>query len=238
MSRDADEVGQGARRHQRGEILGRAAFERGRAHRHAIGVGGGHRQHAAREFDKDARQDRAGVVARGGAQDALRRLEEGLAVDPEGASVVDLRKPREVIGVVGVEGVLARAALQLEQARTISRGEHDLLRRQVADDVEQQPPRHDHAPRLVHVGEQLRPDGQLHVGGGELDRLLGGRRVDQHPRQDLDTRTLRHAPGHDLEVSEKVVLGAGDAHGARSLDGTAAHTATRPGRAAQAVSSS
>ena len=65
------EIGQRARRHDRGQLLGRAALERRRAHRHAVGVGRGHRQHAVRELDEDAGEDGAGVVARGGAQHAL-----------------------------------------------------------------------------------------------------------------------------------------------------------------------
>ena len=142
--------------------------------------------------------------------------------------MIDLRKPREIVGIVGVQRVAAGTAFERQETWPIARGEHDLLRRQVPDDVEQQSSGHDDAPRLVHVGEELRANGQFHVGGRELDGLLGRRGVDQNARQDLDARALRHAAGHDLKVLEKVVLGAGDPHGARSLDGSAAHTASMP----------
>ena len=114
---DADEIRQCARGDDRREILGRAALERRGAHRHAIGVGRGHREHAARELDEDAGEDGARIIARGGAQDALRRREEGAAVDAEGATVIDLRQPREVVGIVGVQRVAAGAAFERQQAR-------------------------------------------------------------------------------------------------------------------------
>ena len=160
-----------------------------------------------------------------------------LAVDAEGATVIDLRQPREVIGIVGVQRVAAGAAFERQQPGPVAGGEHDLLRRQVAHDVEQQPSRHDDAARLVHVGQELGPDRELHVGGGELDRRLGRLRVDQDARQDLHARALRHAASDHLEVAEKVVLGAGDAHGARSLDGWAANTASVSGGVARHGSS-
>ena len=187
---DADEIRQCARGDDRREVLGRAALERRGAHRHAIGVGGGHREHAARELDEDTGEDGARIIARGGTQDALRRREEGAAIDAEGTTVIDLGQPRKVIGIIGVQRVAAGAAFEREQPGPVAGGEHDLLRRQMAHDVEQQPSRHDDATRLVHVGEELGPDGQLHVGGGELDRCLGRLRIDQDARQDLHARTL------------------------------------------------
>jgi hypothetical protein len=101
----------------------------------------------------------------------------------------------------------------------------------VADDVEQQAPRHDDATRLVHVGEQLRAHRELHVRRRQEHGLLGRRRLDQDARQDLDARALRHAATNNLKLFEKIVLGARDAHGQRSLDGSAAHTATPRGGA-------
>ncbi len=224
---DADEIGECACGHDGCQVLRRAALEWRRAHRHAVRVGCGHRQHTARELDQDAREDRAGIVAGGGPENALCRLQEGLAIDAEGTAVIDLGEAREVVRVVGVQRVAAGAALERHQAGPVARGELDLLGRQVAHDVEQQPTGHDDPTGLVHVRQELRPHGELHVGRGELDRLLRRGRVDQHARQDLHARALRDPPGYDLEVLEKVVLGAGDPHGARSLDGWAAHTATR-----------
>ena len=102
---DADEIGERARRHDRRQLLRRSALELRRSHRHAVGVGRGHRQHAVGELDEDAGQHGARVVARGGAQHALGGLEERVLVDVEGAAVVDVRQPREVVGVVGVQRV-------------------------------------------------------------------------------------------------------------------------------------
>ena len=83
-------------------------------------------------------------------------------------------------------------------------------------------------PGSCDVGEQLAAHRQLHVGGRELDGRLGRGGVDQDAREDLHARALRHAACHHLEVLEKVVLGAGDTHSGRSLDGSAAHAASMP----------
>ena len=133
---DADEIRQCARGDDRGEVFRRPALEGRGAHRHAIGVGRGHREHAACELDEDAGQDGAGIVARSGSQDALRRREEGAAVDSEGTTVIDIRQSREIIGIVGVQRVAAGAAFEREKTGPVAGGEHDLLRRQVAHDVE------------------------------------------------------------------------------------------------------
>ena len=78
--------------------------------------------------------------------------------------MIDLRQPREIVGVVGVQRIAAGAAFERQETRPVARGEHDLLRRQVPDDVEQQASRHDDASRLVHVGEELaRTDSSMSV---------------------------------------------------------------------------
>jgi len=133
--------------------------------------------------------------------------------------VVDLGKAREIVGVVGVQRVSAGAALQRQQARSVTRLQLDLLRRQVAHDVEQQAAGNDDAARLVDVGQELSAHRQLHVGRRELDRRLRVLGIDQDTGEDLHARALRHAAGNHLEVFEEVVLGAGDAHSGRSLDG-------------------
>ncbi len=127
-------------------------LERRRAHRHAVGVGRGHRQHAVCELDEDAGEHGARVVARRRPEHALRSLEERLARDVEGALVIDLGEPRKVVGVVGVQRVAARAALQLQQARPRPRTASTFWGGRWRTMSSSSRPGHDDAARLVHLG--------------------------------------------------------------------------------------
>ncbi len=91
-------------------------------------------------------------------------------------------------------------------------------------------------PGSCTSARSLAADRQLHVGRRELDRRLGIDCASIRTPERICTLERCDTPRATTWRSlEKVVLGAGDAHGARSLDGSAAHTASVPGRPASEV---
>ena len=118
---------------------------------------------------------------------------------------------REVLGALGVQRVLARAAGDAHRAGAGRLLDHHLGLRQRADDLEQEPAGEHRRSRLVHLGRHRDPHGELHVGRGQLHRALR-LGTHEHAGEDLDGGALGHAPGRDLQPTEQVILGTDDFH--------------------------
>ena len=206
---DPAELHERAGRH---DGLGVAARPRddGLLHAQPVAVGGGHGHPAVAELDQDAGQHGPRLVARGRPRDVVDRRNEGLAFERErGAG--GLRQVGEVLGALGMQGVLARAAGDAHRAGAGRLLDRHLGLRQRADDLEQEPSGEHRRSRLVHLGRHRHAHGELHVGRRQLDRALG-LGAHEHAGEDLDRRALRHAPGRDLQPAEQVILGTDDFH--------------------------
>ena len=118
---------------------------------------------------------------------------------------------REVLGALGMKGVLARAAGDAHRARARRLLDRHLGLRQRADDLEQEPAGKHRRSRLVHLRRHRDAHGQLHVGRGQLHRTLR-LGAHEHAGEDLDGGALGHAPGCDLQPAEQVILGTDDFH--------------------------
>ena len=175
-----------------------------------VAVGGGHRHPAVAELDQDAGQHRPRLVSGRRPGDVVDRRHERLPLHREGRAR-GIRQVREVLGPLGVQRVLARAAQDPHGTRARRLLDGDVGLWQSPDDLEQEPARQHGRPGVLHLGGNGDSQRELHVGGGQLDRAtrLGAQ---QHTREDLDGGPLRHAAGGNLQTSEQLVLRTDDLH--------------------------
>jgi hypothetical protein len=138
------------------------------------------------------------------------RGDERLALDRE-RRPRRLRQVREVLGPLGVQRVLARAALDAHGAGAGRLLDGDIGLRQCPHDLEQEPAGEHGRAGLVHLRRDGDAHRKLHVSGGELDRAVG-LSAQKDAGEDLDGRSLGDASRCDLQAAEQVILGTDDFH--------------------------
>ena len=205
--RDAGKLLQGAARDDRLELW-RVAADLGLLDCKTVRVGRGHHDLAAVEAHEDAGQHRARLVTRGGASDAMNRLEQRLAIDRERLHRVELGEAREVVRVVHVERVARTARGDVRDRFCGLVFDRDLVRRQQPHDVGKCLPRQDDRSVAFDLRLDVRPERELHVGGCQAKLLA--LRVEQDAREDLYRGAGRDGPRHDAECLDEIVLGSGD----------------------------
>ena len=131
------ELAQRPRRDVRLERLRDRRLELGVLDAEPVGVGGDHGQRVALGLHQDAGEDRAHLVARGGAGDELDRLAPAAPPAAHGLAL-ELGEAREILGRQGAEVEARAAGGDLDVALLGAQLERHLARRQAADDVGEQ----------------------------------------------------------------------------------------------------
>ena len=213
VARDPRELGERPRRHDRLDLLRRAAGKRGVLHRHAVGVGRRHREAARGELELDARQHGARLVPGRRALHCLERTQEALALDPERALLVELGQARKVLHRVGAERRLCVSGLDLHLRVAVALLDRDLVVRRLADQVGHQAARQHDLARRTHLRVERGSHRELHVGGGQHDRVLRRLGAHVHAREYLHRRAGREASADGLERALELIVRADDVHG-------------------------
>ena len=179
--------------------------------REPVGVGRHHPQLVAAGGDEDAGQHRARLVARGRAGDLVHGADERLTRHLDDVAV-DFREGREVLEPQRADVEGRGPAEDLDVLLDGPQLERDVLAGQRADDVHGQPRRQDDGALADDLALEWDTETDLHVGGPELDAVLGRQQL--HAGERLDGAPRRRRAGDGLQLSEKRVAPGGDLHAA------------------------
>ena len=208
---DPGELLQRPRRHVGLEGAGQRRLELGLLDAQAVGVGRDHPQLVAGGRDEDAGQHRARLVARGRAGDLGRPCRRTPRPAPRRIAV-GLREGREVLEPQRADVEGRGAAEDLDVLLDGPQLERDLVAGQRADDVHDQPRRQDDRALADDLAVEGDAQADLHVGGPELDAVLGGEQL--HAGERLDRAAGGRRAGDGLQLSEERVAPSGDLHAA------------------------
>ncbi len=197
----------------------------------AEAVGGGEGDLGAVKDGVDAGKDGARVVGGSGELHVFDSGAQGLGVELEAEAIVHARHGRKVGGVHAGDGGLVAGAAQGQLPRARRHRQVDALAGEGGDEVGQQTSGDGDGTLLLHLGADPAGDGDLQVGGDELEAaLVAGEK---------DVRGLResaagsHGPAHDGQTLGEVFLERGYLHSVTYLIvytnwGARSHSSIRP----------
>jgi hypothetical protein len=198
-SRSPSHLSQRLDRHDGLHLGGEGVVQLGLLDGQPVAVRGDHAQLAAEDRHEHTGEDGPRLVARSCAADLVERLHEGLAADHERAAHVEGGRLREVAGRPRVERELGAAGRHL--GHSLGGFNDHLFAGQVADDIAQEPRRHDDLTLLLDRGGHGRLDGDLHVGGEEVEASFGG--LQEDAREDGQGKASGHTAGEDREFVDQ-----------------------------------
>ena len=206
--REPRQLRERARRDDRLE-LGSGLAELGLLDREPVRVGRDHDELAGLEANEDPRQHRARLVTRGGARDTVDGLEQRLAVDRVQLRV-DGRQAREVLGVEDVQARVVGAGDDLHRPLLGPVLDRDVALGEQARELDERLAGDDDGAVSLDLRVERRPQRQLHVGGGERQRLAVD--AEEDSGEHLDGAAGRDGTGDHAQLGDELVAGDADLH--------------------------
>src|SRR5665647_830649 len=166
-----------------------------------IAVGGHHLQRVAEDGHEHAGEDRPRLVAGGGAAHFGQRLDERISAHRERLARVERGGLRKVARRPGVESELGAAGGDLDGG--FAGFDDDFSSGKVADHIREQAGGYDDLAFAFDGdgGGKAGFDGELHVGGEQVQTALG--RLEQDAREHRQRAPRGHAAGEDREFVDQ-----------------------------------
>ena len=200
---DPAQLAQRLGRDVRLELAADRRLQLGALDREAVGIGGDHGHLRAAGADQDPGQDRAHVVARGGAGDQVHRRGERRGRNRERLALF-LREGGEVLAGKDAEVKARAAAADLDVALALAQLDLDRRVAERAGDLGQEAAGEEHRAAAVGFGFELRLHAHLEIGRAETDAVAVG--VEEDARRAIGSRRASRRLGRQPRALRRARL--------------------------------
>ena len=182
----------------------------GVADREPEAVGRGHGELILLCQQQHTHEDRPRFIGGGGKGHLLDHFAEIAHLELHGAVQVHRLTGREFLGVDALDVVGGRAAAHVERLCALVEGEHHLVRREGADQIEEGASRDRSGAGLLDARRDPAADAELEIGGGEAQAPFRG--IDEDVAEDRERGARRYGAGDEAEAVCELLLWDGGFH--------------------------